>query len=78
MWPSWIDTLWALKVLALIRVAKGRTKSGEESLRESRRGPAIGVAFEILGYADQAAQHLQTVLEALQRNSLSDITRQSG
>ena len=50
---------------ALIRVAKGRTKFGSVSLRESRRAPAIGAAYEVLDYAEQAAVHLQNVVKTL-------------
>jgi hypothetical protein len=49
---------------ATIRVAKGRTKAGENALRESRRGQAIGVAHEVLRYAEQAVTYLRSVLEA--------------
>lgn len=51
---------------ALIRVAKGRTKFGQAALLESRRAPAIGVAFEVLGYAEEAITHLRGVLDGLQ------------
>jgi hypothetical protein len=54
---------------ALIRVAKGRTKFGEASLRESRRAPAISVAFETLDLAQEAMVHLQTVLDALRQTT---------
>lgn len=50
---------------ALIRVAKGRTKAGEASLKESRKGPAIRVAFEVLDYAAQSLTHLETVTHSL-------------
>jgi hypothetical protein len=52
---------------ALIRVAKGRTKAGAVALLESRRAPAIGVAYEALNYATEAAGHLERVMAALQR-----------
>lgn len=54
---------------ALIRVAKGRTKFGEASLRESRRAPAISVAFESLDLAQEAAVHMQAVLDALRQTA---------
>jgi Phosphotransferase enzyme family len=50
---------------ALIRIAKGRTKQGEVALKESRRGPAIRVAFDVLGDAQQAFSHLEKVAKAL-------------
>lgn len=50
---------------AIIRVAKGRTKAGEIALRESRRGQAIGVAHEVVKYAEIAVGYLEGVLEAL-------------
>ncbi len=58
---------------ALIRVAKGRTKFGEASLLESRRAPAIGVAYEILDYAEEAVEHVAQVLAALQQMDRSDL-----
>jgi hypothetical protein len=51
---------------SLIRVAKGRTKQGELALKESRRGPAIRVAFDVLDDAEQAFHHLEKVVKALQ------------
>jgi hypothetical protein len=50
---------------SLIRIAKGRTKQGELSLKESRRGPAVGIAFDVLDDAEQAHKFLQGVLDAL-------------
>jgi hypothetical protein len=50
---------------ALIRVAKGRTKAGTAALLESRRAPAINVAYEVLDYATDAVGHLENVLDAL-------------
>jgi hypothetical protein len=50
---------------SLVRVAKGRTKQGELSLKESRKGPAIRVAFDVLDDAAQALSHLDTVVGAL-------------
>ncbi|MBN2471112.1 MAG: hypothetical protein JXN59_10340, partial [Anaerolineae bacterium] len=50
---------------SLIRVAKGRTKAGYAALRESRRSPAINVAYEVLDLAGEGIAHLQSVLEAL-------------
>ncbi len=50
---------------SLIRVAKGRTKAGYAALRESRRSPAINVAYEVLDLAGEAIAHLQNVLNAL-------------
>ncbi|MBZ0286249.1 MAG: hypothetical protein K8I30_01440, partial [Anaerolineae bacterium] len=50
---------------ALIRVAKGRTKQGEISLRESRKGPAIRIAFDVLSDAEAALQHLEKVMAVL-------------
>ncbi|MBN1967286.1 MAG: phosphotransferase [Anaerolineae bacterium] len=50
---------------ALIRVGKGRTKVGIASLRESRRAPAIRIANEVQDYAQEAATHLATVVDAL-------------
>ncbi len=50
---------------ALIRIAKGRTKQGEVALKESRRGPAIRVAFDVLDDAEQAFHHLEKVAVAL-------------
>jgi hypothetical protein len=50
---------------ALIRVAKGRTKQGEISLRESRKGPAIRIAFDVLDDAEAALKHLEKVMAAL-------------
>lgn len=52
---------------ALIRVAKGRTKAGLASLRESRRSPAIRIANEIQDYAEEAATHLEAVVDELRR-----------
>jgi hypothetical protein len=52
---------------ALIRVAKGRTKAGEAALRESRRGPAITIAFEVLKHAAQASTYLQDVVTTLEQ-----------
>jgi hypothetical protein len=52
---------------ALIRVAKGRTKAGAAALQESRRAPAITVAYEVLDYAKVAVTHLETVLTALRQ-----------
>jgi hypothetical protein len=65
------DATFALRVQlaqarALIRVAKGRTKQGEISLRESRRGPAIRIAFDVLDDAQAALRHLERVMRALQ------------
>ncbi|MCA0457509.1 MAG: hypothetical protein LCI00_26310 [Chloroflexi bacterium] len=50
---------------SLIRIAKGRTKQGELSLKESRKGPAIRVAFDVLEFAEQALVHLDSVVSAL-------------
>ncbi len=50
---------------SLIRIAKGRTKQGELSLRESRRGPAVRVAFDVLNDAETALSHLEHVMKAL-------------
>jgi hypothetical protein len=50
---------------ALIRVAKGRTKQGDISLRESRKGPAIRIAFDVLSDAEAALQHLEKVIAVL-------------
>ena len=50
---------------SLIRVAKGRTKAGQAALRESRRSPAINVAYEVLDLAAEAVLHLENVLNAL-------------
>ena len=50
---------------ALIRVAKGRTKQGEISLRESRRGPAVRIAFDVLHDAEVALSHLERVKAAV-------------
>ncbi len=55
---------------ALIRVAKGRTKVGAAALQESRRAPAITVAHEVLGYAREAATHLEAVAAALRDTPL--------
>ena len=54
---------------ALIRVAKGRTKFGEASLRESRRAPAISVGYEVLDLAEEAISHLHNVLGALKERA---------
>jgi hypothetical protein len=51
---------------ALIRVAKGRTKQGDISLRESRKGPAIRIAFDVLNDAEAALKHLEKVMAALE------------
>jgi hypothetical protein len=64
------DTTFAIRLKlaqarSLIRIAKGRTKQGELSLKESRRGPAVGIAFDVLDDAEQALQHLKGVLDAL-------------
>jgi hypothetical protein len=50
---------------ALVRIAKGRTKQGESSLRDSRRGPAVGIAFDVLDDAEAALGHLKQVMAAL-------------
>ncbi|GIL11777.1 MAG: hypothetical protein BroJett038_04970 [Chloroflexota bacterium] len=50
---------------SLIRIAKGRTKQGEVALRESRKGPAIRIAFEALNDAGQALEYLKQVVETL-------------
>lgn len=50
---------------ALIRIAKGRTKQGEIALKESRKGPAIRVAFDALDDAENAIKHLEQVKVAL-------------
>jgi hypothetical protein len=50
---------------ALIRVAKGRTKQGELALKESRKGPAIRVAYDALSDAESALGHLQAVAAGL-------------
>ncbi len=50
---------------SIIRIAKGRTKQGELSLKESRKGPAIRVAFDVLEFAEQALTHLDAVVGAL-------------
>lgn len=50
---------------SLIRVAKGRTKAGQAALLESRRSPAINVAYEVLDLAGDATTHLHNVLDAL-------------
>lgn len=50
---------------ALIRVAKGRTKQGDISLRDSRKGPAIRIAFDVLDDAEAALKHLQKVMAVL-------------
>ncbi len=64
------DETWPVRVelaqaRSLIRIAKGRTKQGEMSLRESRRGPAIRIAFDILDNAEAAMRHLRAVVAAL-------------
>ncbi|GAB4575029.1 MAG: hypothetical protein Kow0077_24540 [Anaerolineae bacterium] len=53
------------KARSLIRVAKGRTKAGYAALRESRRAPAISVAYELLDLAEDAVNHLNSVLNAM-------------
>lgn len=50
---------------SLIRIAKGRAKQGEVSLRESRRGPAIRIAFDALNDAGQALECLEKVVDEL-------------
>lgn len=50
---------------SLLRIGKGRTKQGELSLRESRKGPAIRVAFDALNDAGQALEYLKRVVDAL-------------
>lgn len=50
---------------SLIRIAKGRTKAGDLALRESRKGPAIRVAFDALNDLEQARDHLQAVIAGL-------------
>lgn len=50
---------------SLIRIAKGRSKQGELSLRESRKGPAIRVAFDALNDAEQALEYLKQVVNTL-------------
>jgi hypothetical protein len=50
---------------SLIRIAKGRTKQGEAALRESRRGPAVGIAFDALDDAEAALKYLRLVLKAV-------------
>ncbi|MBI5666753.1 MAG: phosphotransferase [Chloroflexi bacterium] len=50
---------------SLLRIAKGRTKQGELSLRESRKGPAIRVAFDALNDAEQALEYLKQVVAVL-------------
>ncbi|MEZ4669511.1 MAG: hypothetical protein R3E39_16530 [Anaerolineae bacterium] len=64
------DSTFALRVRlgqarSLIRIAKGRTKQGELALKESRKGPAIRVAFDVLDDATQAIAHLDAVVSAL-------------
>ena len=64
------DDTFALRVRlaqarSLIRIAKGRTKAGELALRESRKGPAIRIAFEVLSDAEQARNHLEAVVAGL-------------
>ncbi len=66
------DSTFAIRVQlaqarSLIRVAKGRTKAGAIALRESRRAPAISVAYEILDYAEEAGRHLRNVQDALRQ-----------
>lgn len=51
---------------ALIRIAKGRTKQGELALKESRRGGAIRVAFDVLADAEHAYEHLEKVMKAVE------------
>lgn len=50
---------------SLMRIGKGRTKQGEVSLRESRKGPAIRIAFDALNDAGQALEYLKRVVDAL-------------
>lgn len=50
---------------ARIRIAKGRTKQGELALKESRRGPAIRVAFDALDDTEHALKNLEKVAAAL-------------
>ncbi|MBL8121047.1 MAG: hypothetical protein JNJ78_26330, partial [Anaerolineae bacterium] len=50
---------------SLMRIAKGRTKQGELSLKESRKGPAIRVAFDSLDDATQALVYLDAVVQVL-------------
>jgi hypothetical protein len=64
------DSTFAIRVQlaqarSLIRIAKGRTKQGEHSLRDSRRGPAIRVAFDALNDTDQALEYLTKVVDTL-------------
>jgi hypothetical protein len=62
--PNFNTRVQLARARAIIRVAKGRTKAGENALRESRRGQAISIAHEILRYAEQAVIYLESVLEA--------------
>jgi hypothetical protein len=50
---------------SLLRIAKGRTKQGEVALKESRKGPAIRVAYDALDDAESALQYLQQVVGSL-------------
>ncbi len=64
------DNTFAIRVQlaqarALIRIAKGRTKQGELSLRESRRGPAIRIAYDALDDVEKAHTYLEAVSAAL-------------
>jgi hypothetical protein len=62
--PNFNTRVQLARARAIIRVAKGRTKAGENALRESRRGQAISIAHEALRYAEQAVIYLESVLEA--------------
>jgi hypothetical protein len=50
---------------SLLRIAKGRTKQGEVALKESRKGPAIRVAYDALDNAESALHYLQQVVGSL-------------
>ncbi len=57
--------LWLGQARSLIRIGKGRTKQGELSLKESRKGPAIRTAFDALDDAERALHYLDQVVHAL-------------
>ena len=62
--PNFNTRVQLARARAIIRVAKGRTKAGENALRESRRGQAISIAHEVLRHAEQAVIYLESVLKA--------------
>ncbi|MFN8373445.1 MAG: phosphotransferase [Anaerolineae bacterium] len=62
--PNFNTRVQLARARAIIRVAKGRTKAGENALRESRRGQAISIAHEVLRHAEQAVVYLESVLKA--------------